>query len=212
MASAFSLPSTVLVGRVMPKKAFYEHLKATAVVKEEFVHLIERIELVASIKEASVHISAGEVEEIDVLSLYLREAEWDCGEPAMPRKAINLVARSVPNKLVFACLVQSRCKLCVKRGSLRETAWASASEIALELRGVTLDEVWDSLCSQVVFGSADPADFEGRLARADELEALQAQLGKAQRRRAAEKQIKKRNALWDEIKDLENRIAELEVR
>ena len=164
-----------------------------------------------SIKEASVHIPAGEVKEIDVLGLHLREAERDCGEPVMPRKAINLVA-SVPNKLVFACLVQSRCKLCVKRGSLRETAWVSASEIALELRGVTLDEVWDSLCSQVVFGSADPADFKGRLARADELEALQAQLDKAQRCRAAEKQIKKRNALWDEIKDLESRIAELEAR
>lgn len=48
-----NLPSTVLVNRVMPKKVFYEHLKTTAAIKEQFVQQIERIEMVASIKEAA---------------------------------------------------------------------------------------------------------------------------------------------------------------
>ena len=54
------LPSTALVGRAMPKKVFYEHLKTTTAIKDEFVHKIERIEMLAAIKEKSIHIPAGE--------------------------------------------------------------------------------------------------------------------------------------------------------
>lgn len=69
------LPSTVLVGRAMPKKVFYEHLKTTTAIKDEFVHRINRIEMIAAIKETSVHIPAGEtVAEIDVLGMQLSGA------------------------------------------------------------------------------------------------------------------------------------------
>ena len=93
-----NLPSTVLVNRVMPKKVFYEHLKTTAAIKEQFVQQIERIEMVASIKEASIHIPGDKgVAEIDVLALHLKGAN-------VPYEAIELVARSIPNKLLFVCL------------------------------------------------------------------------------------------------------------
>lgn len=199
------LPSTVLVGRAMPKKVFYEHLKTTAAIKDEFVHKIERIEMLAAIKEASVHIPAGEmVAEIDILGMRLSGA-------GVPYDAIDQIAKTVPNKLLFACLEGESCKLLAKRDKLYETAWLPMGETSLELRGATLDEVWSSLCSQVVFGDANPCDFVGRLSRRNELASLRAQLGKLQKKRAGEKQIAKRNALWDEIKTIENRIAGLEA-
>ena len=200
------LPSTALVGRAMPKKVFYEHLKTTTAIKDEFVHKIERIEMLAAIKEKSIHIPAGEtVAEIDVLGIQLSGAD-------VPYDAIDQIAKTVPNKLLFACLEGESCKLLAKSDKIYETAWLPVGETSLELRGATLDEVWASLCSQVVFGNADPCDFAGRLSRRNELASLCVQLEKLRKKRAGEKQIAKRNALWDEIKKIENRIAKLEAQ
>ena len=50
----------------MPKKTFYGHLAMTTAIKEEFVRLIERIEIIAALKESSARIPAGEkVAEVD---------------------------------------------------------------------------------------------------------------------------------------------------
>ena len=199
-----NLPSTVLVNRVMPKKAFYEHLKTTAAIKEQFVQQIERIEMVASIKETSIHIPGDKgVAEIDVLAFHLKGAD-------VPHEAIELVARSIPNKLLFVCLTDESCKLLVRRDRLYETEWMSVDDAQLELMGSTLGELWDSISSQVVFGSASPVDLYGRLERKRRIEALQLEFEQVERKRKSEKQIAKRNALFDRKRAIEAELSRLE--
>lgn len=199
-----NLPSTVLVNRVMPKKAFYEHLKTTAAIKEQFVQQIERIEMVASVKEASIHIPGDkDVAEIDVLALYLRGAD-------VPYEAIELVARSIPNKLLFVCLADESCKLLVRRDRLYETGWEPTDDARLELVGSTLGELWDSIVSQVVFGDASYTDLAGRLERKRRSEALQLELKQVEQKRKSEKQIAKRNALFDRKRAIEAELSCLE--
>lgn len=199
-----NLPSTVLVNRVMPKKAFYEHLKTTAAIKEQFVQQIERIEMVASIKEASIHIpSDKDVAEIDILALYLKG-------PDVPREAIELIARSIANKLLFVCLSEESCKLLVRRDRLYETEWMPTDDAKLELMGSTLGELWDSISSQVVFGDANSVDLAGRLERKRRIEALRLELEQVERKRRSEKQIAKRNALFDRKRAIEAELSRLE--
>ena len=204
-----SLPSTVLVNRTMPKKAFRGHLKATADVKAQFVRDIERIEMVASIKEESVHVPAGtDVDEIDVLGLHLRRDDGR-SEVAVPHEAIEAIVRVIPRKLVFACLDDNLCKLLVRRDRLYETDWRCLDDARLELCGADLDEVWDSLCSQVVFGTSDPRDFTVRLQRTRRRAALRAELERLQKKRANERQVARRNELWNRLKTIEAEIDEL---
>ena len=199
-----NLPSTVLVNRAMPKKAFYEHLKTTAAIKEQFVQQIERIEMVASIKEASIHIPGDkDVAEIDVLAFHLKGVD-------VPYEAIELVARSIPNKLLFVCTTGESCKLLVRRDRLYETEWVSADPAKLELAGSTLGELWDSISSQVVFGKADPVDLSRRLERKRRSEALRLELEQVERKRKSEKQIAKRNALFDRKRAIEAELSRLE--
>ncbi len=199
-----NLPSTVLVNRVMPKKAFYEHLKTTAAIKDQFVQQIERVEMVASIKEASIHIPGNkDVAEIDVLALHLKGAD-------VPYEAIELVARSIPNKLLFVCLADESCKLLVRRDRLYETEWMSAVNAKLELMGSTLGELWDSISSQVVFGDANSIDLAGRLERKRRSDALRLELEQVERKRKSEKQIAKRNALFDRKRAIEEELSRLE--
>ena len=199
-----NLPSTVLVNRLMPKKAFYEHLKTTAAIKEQFVQQIERIEMVASIKEASIHIPGDkDVAEIDVLALHLKGVD-------VPYEAIELVSRSIPNKLLFACLADESCKLLVRRDRLYETEWMSTDGAELELAGLTLGELWDSIASQVIFGDANSVDLAGRLERKRRSEALRFELEQVERKRRSEKQIAKRNALFDRKRAIEAELSRLE--
>lgn len=204
------LPSTVLVGKAMHKKLFYEFLATTAAVKDEFVQLIERIDMVASIKEETLHIPAGgEVEEIDVLGLCLRAG--DGGGAEVPYAAIDLIAKGVPNKVLFACEANGTMKLLVRRDRLYETTWLPRSEVTVELRGDTLSELWDSLCSQVVFGDSEPGDFAGRIERKNRIEELQRELVSINKKRKSEKQIAKRNALFDRARAIKQELARFET-
>lgn len=204
------LPSTVLVGKTMPKKLFYEFLATTAAVKDEFVRLIMRIDMVASIKEETLHIPAGgEVNEIDVLGLCLRAGDGEGAE--VPYAAIDLIAKSVPNKVLFACEANGTVKLLVRRDRLYETTWLPCGEASVELRGTTLAEVWDSLSSQVVFGDGSPIDFAGRVKRKTRIEALQSELAAVNKKRKNEKQIAKRNALFDRAREIKRELARLEA-
>ena len=199
-----NLPSTVLVNRVMPKKVFYKHLKTTTAIKEQFVQQIERIEMVASIKEASIHIPGDkDVAEIDVLALHLKGAD-------VPYETIELVARSIPNKLLFVCLADESCKLLVRRDRLYETEWVSVNDAKLELVGSTLGELWDSIASQVVFGDANSVDLAGRLERKRRSESLRLELEQVERKRRSEKQIAKKNALFDRKRAIEAELSRLE--
>ncbi|WP_418722300.1 DUF4391 domain-containing protein [Enorma sp.] len=203
------LPSTVLVGRVMPKKTFYEHLATTAAIKEEFVGLIERFEIVAALKETSAHIPVGKkVAEVDVLGLYLRPVSD--GVRKVPYGAIDLIAKSVPNKQLFACIADDAVKLLVKRDRIYETAWLPRGEVAVELRGANLDELWDSLSSQVVFGDSNPTDFTDRVERKNRIEALQKELVAIDKKRRNEKQVNRRNALFDRRRAIAAELSRLE--
>lgn len=204
------LPSTVLVGKAMSKKLFYEFLATTAAVKDEFVRLIERIDMVASIKEETLHIPAGgEVNEIDVLGLCLRAGDGEGVE--VPYAAIDLVAKGVPNKVLFACEANGTVKLLVRRDRMYETTWLPRSEVTVELRGATLSELWDSLSSQVVFGDGSPVDFAGRVERKSRIEVLQSELASVNKKRKNEKQIAKRNALFDRARAIKQELARFET-
>lgn len=203
------LPSTVLVGKTMPKKLFYEFLATTAAVKDEFVRLIMRIDMVASIKEETLHIPAGgEVNEIDVLGLCLRAGD---GEGVEVPYAADLIAKGVPNKVLFACEANGTMKLLVRRDRLYETTWLPCGVASVELRGTTLSELWDSLCSQVVFGNSEPGDFAGRVERKSRIEVLQSELAAVDKKRKNEKQIAKRNALFDRAREIKRELARLEA-
>lgn len=199
------LPSTTLVHQAMPKQAFYMQLKPTTAIKNEFTQLIDHIELLAALKETSTHLpEAADIQEIDVLALYLKT-------DTVPLAAIKAIVANIPRKLLFACVAEKNLKLLLLRNNATyETEWLSFSEAQLVLAGTTLAELWDSLCSQVVFGDSNPVDFLGRAAHAKQVQDLKAQLAALEKKRQTERQIGKRNAMFDQIRTLKRELRQLE--
>ena len=156
------LPSTTEVDRVLPKRAFYEHLKLDPAARRSFVDDIESITVRNSVKPATTGIPAGvTVQEVLVLEVALKSE-------AVPEAALAAIARSNPHRLVFVCTRDGKACLAVLLGSLVVGPWQDAGELALRLDPTGMDQTWDLMASQAAYGDEGRAGetVEGRHATA----------------------------------------------
>lgn len=181
------LPSTTEVGRRLPKEAFYRNIKLDTRTRDEFVHLIERIEIANSIKPATANVASGEcVDEILVLTVQLK------GE-RQPVCAIEEIAGANPHKLIFH--TEPDGDTYVVRKGLHKRQLSDG----LTLTGSTLDEVWDSLCAQVIFGDVDGTDIDSRIEVMRRRTALEAEITALDERVRKVKQINRKNELFAQL-------------
>ncbi len=189
-----SLPSTTKVARKVPKERFYEHLKPTSKQRESFVRFIDAITIVNSIKPATMHIEDGEqVHEIIVLELSLKEQ-------CIPAIAIEIIARTNHHKILFRLVWDESEAFAVYRsGTSWHTDWSDVTDETLNIEATDLHAIWESLCSQVIFGKADIKDVDTEILKQRKIKSLDEEIAKLERKHGKEKQIAKRNALFEEL-------------
>ena len=200
------LPSTTEVDRVLPKRAFYEHLQLNPATRRSFVDDIESITLRNSIKPSTTGIPAGDVvKEVLVLEVALKGA-------SVPEAALVAIARSNPHRLLFACTWDGRACLAVLLGNVVVGQWQDAGEITLRRDPTGMDQTWDRMASQAAYGDEGRAGVtvEERHATDKKIKRLKEQLAKVEARHRKEKQFARRNRLFDEVKALQEEIRQLE--
>ncbi|SET21528.1 protein of unknown function [Olsenella sp. KH3B4] len=200
------LPSTTEVDRVLPKRAFYEHLQLDPATRRSFVDDIESLTVRNSIKPSTTGIPAGDaVQEVLVLEVALKGA-------TVPKAALAAIARSNPHRLLFACTWDGKACLAVLLGNLVVGQWQDAGKLALGLDPIGMDQTWDRMASQVAYGDEGRAGetVEERHATDEKIERLKEQLAKVETRHRKEKQFARRNRLFDEVKALQEEIRQLE--
>ena len=200
----FGLPSTATVNQPLPKTAFYQRLSLAAPVKDQFVHGIEGMRVVAAVKEATCGIPAAEgIEEISVLRVDLKSRE-------VPERALDAIACAVPRKLLMTCCFEGATRLAVVRRGLHVSArWVPEDELDIALAGASLAEVWEGMCAQVLFDDASVADVDARLAREKRISELEARVAKLERNYAKEVQPAKRNAAFKACKQAKAELSAL---
>ena len=198
------LPSTTEVGRRLPKEAFYRNLKLSPKQKDAFVHGVERIVILNSIKESTIHIPAGnKVEEIMVVGIELRDE-------GAAETVVDEIAKANKHKLVFLCQEPTgRASLAVRVQGVKFGPWTQLDQITLKVQGDTLDVVWDTIVSQVAFGDTGSAtvSVEERLALTEKIAALEKLVRELDTKCRKAKQIGKKNELFAQMRKAE---AELE--
>ena len=199
------LPSTTEVDRVLPKRAFYEHLQLDPATRRSFVDDIESLTVRNSIKPSTTGIPAGDVvQEVLVLEVALKGSE-------VPEAALTAIARANAHRLLFACTRDGRACLAVLLGSLVVGQWQDAGELALRLDPTGMDQTWDLMASQVAYGDEGRAGetVEERHATDEKIERLKERLAKVEARHRKEKQFARRNRLFDEENKLREEIRRL---
>lgn len=200
------LPSTTEVDRILPKKAFYEHLQLDPATRRLFVDDIESITVRNSVKPQTTGIPAGaSVQEVLVLEVALKGK-------TVPEAAFAAIARSNPHRLLFVCTRGDEACLSVLLDTLVVGQWQDAAEITLKLDPTNMDRAWDVMASEAVYGDEGRAGetVEERHATDERITRLKEQLAKVEAKHSKEKQFARRNRLFDEVKALQEEITQLE--
>lgn len=200
------LPSTTEVGRRIPKEAFYGRLKLSAALRQSFIDDVERFVIANSIKTSTTGIPDGErVHEVLVVEVALKDRR-------VPEEVLALVAQANPHKLLFACTFNNEVRLAVMLKRLVVGPWRPFDDLALDVSAGSIDAVWDSLASQVVYGDAGSGaeTVEERFEADSRLKALRDELARVEARGRKERQVARKNALFDKVKELKRQIAAIE--
>ena len=210
-------PPTTIVGKPVPKNAFYKHLEVNAKMKQHFVDDVASIHWLYKLAPSTIHVEDGKlVHEIVVFSAVLKAK--DC-----PNDVFLFIDRNMPRHVVFILEYEDRYKVLLNYKAWKDgqnsqfdiiktfaTDWLTAERLLLTLEGQTMDALYEAMAGQVSgFGTTKAEDtkriveLEGLIDKAKrEVESLQKrirnerQLNRQMELNGAARGIKKKIAQW----------------
>ena len=202
-------PKSTLVHKRMPKEAFYKHLALTSSLKEKFVSDVGRIFVENSFTKENLRFSAdSDIKEILLLAVFLKKQAFDA-------KIIEAIARQNPHKLVFLLCFGEQRQLAVYQGKLYRTPWAEEKDLTLNIKGFTINEVWETFVERIALyeeraAAAGSLNIEERLALQEKIVRLEKQIQKTEAAAWKETQPKKRFALYQKVQKYKQEMEKLQ--
>lgn len=210
-------PPTTIVGKPVPKNAFYKHLEVNAKMKQHFVDDVVSIHWLYKLAPSTINVEDGkQVHEIVVFSAVLKDK--DC-----PDDVFLFIDRNMPRHVVFILEYEDRYKVLLNYKAWKDgqnsqfdiiktfaTDWLTAERLLLTLEGQTMDALYEAMAGQVSgFGTTKAEDtkriveLEGLIDKAKrEVDSLQKrirnerQLNRQMELNGAAQGIKKQIAKW----------------
>ena len=210
-------PPTTIVGKPVPKNAFYKHLEVNAKMKQHFVDDVASINWLYKLAPSTINVEDGKlVHEIVVFSAVLKDK--DC-----PNDVFLFIDRNMPRHVVFILEYEDRYKVLLNYKAWKDgqnsqfdiiktfaTDWLTAERLLLTLEGQTMDALYEAMAGQVSgFGTTKTEDtkriveLEGLIDKAKrEVETIQKrirnerQLNRQMELNGAARGIKKKIAQW----------------
>lgn len=232
-ALTLGLPSRTAIPEAkgaLPKGLFVAKAPVSAKLKQRLVNDVESITMLALLRPANTGCTqGGRMPEILVIGLKLTDKNTPVD---VPTEVIDLIAGQRASGIVFACVrnalfegtVREECALAVRRNvpvkpgrppvtKVHAGEWHSASETALALPAnvaeLTIDNLWDCLCAQVILDSADGTNLDERIAVRDQVIELQAQELKLSRDHQRAKTPAQRNEIYAKLHKVRTQLAQL---
>ena len=210
-------PPTTIVGKPVPKNAFYKHLEVNAKMKQHFVDDVASINWLYKLAPSTINVEDGKlVHEIVVFSAVLKSK--DC-----PNDVFLFIDQNMPRHVVFILEYDNRYKVLLNYKAWKDgqnsqfdiiktfaTDWLTAERLLLTLEGQTMDALYEAMAGQVSgFGTRKAEDtkriveLEGLIDKAKrEVESIQKrirnerQLNRQMELNGAARGIKKKIAQW----------------
>ena len=158
-----SYPSTVYVGRNVPKKAFYDNMPVSNRIRQHFVDDIDQIVWLYKLTAGTLGVEDGEkVHEITVFHVLVKSQ--DC-----PDDVFTFIDKSLPRHTVFILENSGRYRLLVNykqwsdeaKGLFKITEsycsrWMPKAQVVMQLKGMTMDLIYSGIVSYI--SGIQPAD------------------------------------------------------
>ena len=200
----YGLPQTTEVRKQLPKKAIYAKFDLNPSQRESFDADIARIDIVAVISPSTVPaIAEGkEVKEIYLLALQMKRKEYDS-------KNIALLTKLIPQRMVFALQFEEQTQFAIYHTKLITSAWqlTTHNSLLITIKGLNLDTVWENIVTHI--GQIDVEEgntLAEQIASNDQQAKLLAQISTLERKKANEKQPRRKREYFEQIKKLKSQI------
>lgn len=193
------LPSTTEVGRRIPKEAFYKNMRLDIATKRDFVEGVESIVVANSVKPSTANVADGRnVHEVLVVAVAPKGG-------AVPERVVRTIFDASGAQIVLVATDSG--SVCVRdRG---RDLWAEPLE-RLDIAGVDMDAVWDSMLAQVVLREKDGRDVRVRIDRLLKIESLRTEAEKLDARARRERQVSRKNEAYALLRRVRAELEELE--
>lgn len=196
-----TFPESTLVGKTVPKTAFYKNLEVNARMKQRFVDDVASVTWVAKIAPSTLNVADGKtVHEITVFRMVLKNSE-------VPSDVLTLIDKQMPRHTVFMLQYDDKQCLYVNYKEWHDaeqrkfdivktyqTAWMKDADIVLAIEGSTMDAVFSSFVRQIAGGllNANRTDLHTAVMADKEREQIQKSINILERQMRKEKQPRKR--------------------
>ena len=192
------LPKSTEMNKQLPKKAIYAKFQMNTAAKDKVDADISRIVIVNEISPSRINIPAGEeVGSFFVLLVALKKKDFD-------EKTIAALSKLIPQNILFVLEFEGKSKLAIYRTKLMQTDWKPTESCTIELRGLTLDKVWENAIRSLELGVwNEELSLDENLAIHDRRSKLEKEIAKLEKQARAEKQPKKKFELVQRIKKLQ---------
>lgn len=192
------LPKSTEMNKQLPKKAIYAKFQMNTASKDKVDADISRIVIVNEISPSRINIPAGEeVSSFFVLLVALKKKDFD-------EKTIAALSKLIPQNILFVLEFEGQSKLAVYRTKLMQTDWKPTESCTLELRGLTLDKVWENIIRSLELGVwNEELTLDENLVLHERQAKLEKEIAKLEKQARAEKQPKKKFELVQRIKKLQ---------
>lgn len=195
------LPKSTEMNKQLPKKAIYAKFQMNTASKDKIDTDISRIAIVNEISPSRINIPAGEeVGSFFVLLVALKKKEFDA-------KTIAALSKLIPQNILFVLEFEGQSKLAIYRTKLMQTDWKPTESCTLELRGLTLDKVWENAIRSLELGVwNEELSLDENLAIHDRRSKLEKEIAKLEKQARAEKQPKKKFELVQRVRALQKQL------
>lgn len=209
-------PRTTIVGKPVPKNAFYKHLEVNAKMKQHFVDDVVSISWLYKLAPSTINVEDGKlVHEIVVFSAVLKSK--DC-----PDDVFLFIDQNMPRHVVFILEYDNRYKVLLNYKEWKDgqngqfkiiktfvTEWLTDNLLSLTLEGQNMDALYEAMAGQVSGFGTKKAEDTKRIVE------LEAQIGKAkrevetiQKRIRNERQLNRQMELNGEARGIKKQIAQ----
>lgn len=192
------LPQSTEVKRPLPKVQLYKRFDWKPSQRECFDGDVSHLDFVNWIAPRTLPAIAegNEVKEIFVIEASLKSRNFD-------QKSIVLLAKSIPQRVIYLLRFEEEAMLAVYHTKLFTAPWQSLESATVELSGLNLDAVWQSIVSSIGQFSVEYDYSISEQIKVDEEHAkLERQIAALERQMNATKQPRRKRAIFIELQKL----------
>jgi len=195
------LPASTEICKQLPKKAIYAKFDLKPEQRERFDADVNKMTIINAISTTTIPaLQKGEtVECIYVVEVNLKRPEYD-------QKNILLLSKLIPQNIIFALKYDGKMQLAVFHGKLITGVWAGTNDYKIELKGLNLDKIWESLITDIGDIVIEEGNTLDKQIEKNDAEAfLKKQMEDLEKKVRSERQPRKRLELFEQLKSLKQK-------